>query len=155
MLALNVALGLAWIAITGSTTLGNLLLGLALGYATLWLTRPFYGETRYFIRSGRFIKLVGMFVYDLVASSIRVAAAVLSPKPVAQPGIITVPLDADSEMEILLTSNLISLTPGTLTMDAAEDRSHLIVHAMFVDDPEALRTELKTTVERRVLEALR
>ena len=57
-----------------------------------------------------------------------------------------------SDLEILLVTNLISLTPGTLSLDVTPDRSCLIVHAMFADDPDALVAELKGGMERMVLE---
>ena len=64
------------------------------------------------------------------------------------------PLSARRDGEILLVAGLISLTPGTLSLDVSPDRKTLYLHAMFVDDPDALRQELKQGMERRVLEAL-
>jgi multicomponent Na+:H+ antiporter subunit E len=58
-------------------------------------------------------------------------------------------------MEILLVANLISLTPGTLSIDLSEDRSILYVHVMFLDDPARFRQSIKDGVERRVLEVMR
>ena len=62
------------------------------------------------------------------------------------------PLDVTSDLEILLVTNLISLTPGTLSLDVTPDRKTLIVHAMFADDPDALIAELKDGMERMVRE---
>ena len=64
------------------------------------------------------------------------------------------PLDAKSDGEIFLVADLISLTPGSLSLDVSPDGKTLYVHAMFVDDPEALRRDLKQGMERRVIEAL-
>ena len=63
-------------------------------------------------------------------------------------------VEAKSDGEILLVANLISLTPGSLSLDVSPDRKTLYVHAMFVDDPDAVRQELKHGLERRVMEAL-
>ena len=54
-----------------------------------------------------------------------------------------------------MLANLITLTPGTLTLDVAPDRKSLYVHAMFVDDPEQIRAEIKNGMERRLLEVMR
>ena len=43
----------------------------------------------------------------------------------------------------------------TLSLDVSADRRTLYVHAMFVDDPEALRQELKTGMEQSVIEAVK
>jgi multicomponent Na+:H+ antiporter subunit E len=64
------------------------------------------------------------------------------------------PLDAKDEMEILLVTNLISLTPGTLSLDVSEDRSTLFIHAMFADDPDEIRHQMKSGMERWVIEAM-
>jgi multicomponent Na+:H+ antiporter subunit E len=69
--------------------------------------------------------------------------------------VVAVPLDAESDVEITLLANLVTLTPGSLSLDIAPDRSCLYVHAMFVDDVEQLRRDVKEGFERRVLELLR
>ena len=55
---------------------------------------------------------------------------------------------------ILLVTNLISLTPGTLSLDVSQDRRSLRFHAMFADDPEALKAGLKRGIERLVIDAV-
>jgi multicomponent Na+:H+ antiporter subunit E len=57
-------------------------------------------------------------------------------------------------MGILLVTNLISLTPGTLSLDVTDDRKTLFIHAMFADDPDAIRAQLKGGMERWVKEAM-
>jgi multicomponent Na+:H+ antiporter subunit E len=47
------------------------------------------------------------------------------------------------------------MTPGSLSMDVSDDRRVLYVHAMFVEDAEEFRREIKESFERRVLEMLR
>ena len=154
LLLLNVFLAASWAALVGSFTLPSLLLGFAIGYFALWTVRPLFGESRYFERVWRFIRLAVLFVYELIVSSLRVVWDVITPAHISRPGIIAMPLDARSEGEILLVANLISLTPGSLSLDLSPDGETLYVHAMFVDDPDALRRDLKSGIERRVLEAL-
>ena len=155
MFLLNCILAIGWALIVGDFGFGMLLAGFALGYTALWLTRPLHGHTTYFDRFWRVIRLVGLFHYELTASSLRVVWDVVTPPLLSRPGIVAVPLDARSDSEILLVANLISLTPGTLSLDVSPDRRTLYVHAMFIDDPQAVRDELKAGMERYVLEALR
>ena len=79
----------------------------------------------------------------------------ISPKPQRKPGIAAIPLDARSDTEITFLANLITLTPGTLSLDVSDDRSVLYVHGMFVEDPQLMREQIKEGFERRVLELLR
>lgn len=154
LLLLNVFLAASWAALVGSFTLPSLLLGFGIGYLALWAVRPLFGESRYFERVWRFLRLAALFIYELFVSSLRVVWDVITPAHISKPGIIAMPLDARSEGEVLLVANLISLTPGSLSLDLSPDGKTLYVHAMFVDDPDALRKELKSGMERRVLEAL-
>lgn len=152
--ALNAFLAVIWAALFGSFTLGNLLLGYGVGYIALWVARPLFGDSVYFGRVWRVISLTVWFIYELIESSLRVVWDVVTPSHLSRPGIIAMPLDAKTDGEILLVTNLISLTPGTLSLDVSPDGKTLYVHAMFVDDPETLRQDLKTGTERRILEAL-
>lgn len=153
--ALNVALAIAWAALTGDISLGNLLVGFALGSAALFATRPLYpGCDRYFTRATSWLKLIIAFLWELIEGSVQVVIDVLTPQHRSRPGIIAVPLDTHREMALLVLTNYISLTPGTLSLDVTEDCNTLYIHAMFADDPDALRRSIKEGVERRVKEAM-
>ncbi len=152
---LNIALAVAWAALTGEITLPNLLVGFALGSAALFVTRPLFpGSERYFKRTGRWIRLLITFLWELVVSSVQVVWDVLTPQHMARPGIVSVPLDVKDEMAVLVLTNYISLTPGTLSLDVTEDCNTLYIHAMFADDPDEIRRQIKEGVERRVKEAM-
>ena len=98
------------------------------------------------------IELIGLFGYELVASSLRVAHDVLTPQSLAKPGIVAIPLDVRSDFGITLLANLISLTPGSLALDVTADRQRLFVHVMFIDDLDEVRRAIKSGFERRILE---
>jgi multicomponent Na+:H+ antiporter subunit E len=152
--ALNIALAVAWAALTGNITLGGLAVGFVLGSACLYLTRSLFpGCESYFRRTGKWAKLIALFLYELVVSSVQVVWDVLTPSQHSRPGIISVPLTVRSEMDILLVTNLISLTPGTLSLDVTDDGKTLYLHAMFADDPDEIRRQIKEGMERWVIEA--
>lgn len=83
--------------------------------------------------------------------------APLAPASYVCPGVIAIPLDARTDAEITLLANLITLTPGSVSLDVSDDRRVLYVHAMYIDggDVEAYRRAVKEGLERRVLELLR
>ncbi len=152
---LNALCALGWAAMIGSFSEVTLLTGFVVGFAALHLTRSLYGETAYFSRVFSVTFFLLYFLYELLVSSIKVAQDVLRPRLKSRPGIVALPLDARSDAEITLLANIISLTPGTLSLDVSADRSTLYVHAMFADDPDAVRNEIKSGLERRLLEAMR
>lgn len=154
VLAFNLLLAIVWTGLMGELSLFNLGSGFILGYFALWMIQPLTGASGYFFRVYAWIKLIVMFHYELILSSLTVAWDVLTPRHRAAPAIIDVPLDVKSDAGILLVTNLITLTPGTLSLDVSEDRKTLKVHAMFADDPEALCNELKSGMERWVIDAV-
>lgn len=115
----NVLLALAWAAVTGSFTFLNLAFGFVLAMGTLSLIREQVGSVGYFSRARRVISLFLLFVYELILSAVRVAVLVLSPKMDLKPGIFAYPLKVDRDFEITLLANLITLTPGTLSVDVS------------------------------------
>jgi len=154
VLATNLILAVIWAALLGEITLFNLASGFLIGFAALWLIQPLTGASNYFFRVFAWAKLLVMFHYELVVSSMQVAWDIITPRHRARPAIIDVPLDVKSDAGILLVTNLISLTPGTLSLDVSEDRRTLKVHAMFADDPEELCRTLKSGMERWVIDAV-
>lgn len=152
----NVLLSLAWIAVTGSFTLLNLVFGFVLGLAVLWLIREQIGAASgYFSRARRVTSLALLFLYELVLSAWRVAVMVVSPKLDIKPGILAYPLRVDRDAEITLLANLITLTPGTLSVDVSDDRRFLYVHAIDCSDPDQTRRDIAEGFERKILEAFR
>ncbi len=155
LLGWNLLLALVWAAVLGELSLLNLGAGFVLGFAILGVSSGLFGSSRYFERSLRFVEFVAFFIGQLVLSSIRVSADVLTPSHRARPGIVAVPLDVEGDGEITLLANLVSLTPGSLSLDVSSDRRTLYVHVMFLDDVETTRREIKDGFERRLLELLR
>ncbi len=153
--AWNLVLALVWSAVLGSFSLGNLAAGFALGFAMLALAGDRLGGAGYARKTWRTIEFAAFFLAELVLASLRVALDVVTPRHLARPGIVAVPLDAKTDAEITLLANLLSLTPGSLSLDLSEDRGTLFVHVMFLDDPDAFRRDVKEGFERRVLELLR
>jgi multicomponent Na+:H+ antiporter subunit E len=154
-LLLNLLVSMVWAVLVGEVNLENLGFGFLLGYAVLAWLRPIPGAGKYTTRLPRGFVLLLYFLWELILSSFRVARDVLSLHPRIKPGIIGVPLDAKTDNEITLLACLITLTPGTLSLDVSDDRKTLYVHSMWVTDPESVRREIKDGFERHVLEFLR
>jgi multicomponent Na+:H+ antiporter subunit E len=153
----NVLISLLWALLTGKVTVGNLAIGFVLGYFALVLLYRHEVEERqsYFKKSMQIVRFSLFFTKELVVSSWRVARDVVKPLPEMRPGVVGIPIDAETDLEITLLANVISLTPGTLSLDVSEDRKTLYIHAMYVVNPDDLRKEIKDGLERRLLELLR
>ena len=148
-------LALAWMALTGDWSLPALVFSCALGWLLLRLVRPLGGEGFRRVRLARLPGFLLYFLKEVVVANVKVAAAVIAPRGRLRPAIVAVPLALDREAEIALLANLITLTPGTLSLDVSPDRRTLYVHAMAVTSPDDLRREIRGGFERRILETFR
>lgn len=151
-LILLVVLTLAWVAITGAVTAPNLALGLLIALTATWLLRRAFALPPFGRRLWRVLSLTGFFLGALVASAMRVAIVVLTPDlgRRLRPAIIAFPLSVTSDAEIALLANLVTLTPGTLSVDVSDDRKWLYVHVLTLTSREAVIAEIAGGFEARV-----
>jgi multicomponent Na+:H+ antiporter subunit E len=152
---LTLLLALGWAAATGSFTVPNLLFGALVGGFCLYLIRGQIGGRRFWSRARRMIALGLLFLKELILSALRVAALVLRPQLDLRPALVAFPLTVTSDVEITLLANLITLTPGTLSVDVSADRKRLLIHAIDVADREALIRSIQEGLEAKVMEACR
>lgn len=155
VLSLNLLLALIWALAWGELSPSTFAVGFVLAYVVLLLLRRVLPTTRYFRKLPQFIRLVGFVVYELVLSSVRIAWDVVTPKAFRHPAIVAVPLEAESDVEIAFVANLVTLTPGTLSLDVSDCRTVLYVHSMFAREPDDVRASIKHRFEAPILELLR
>ncbi len=150
----NLILALIWTALWGEFSGSNLFVGLIVGYLVLALPLRDQPEfARYVTKVPKAIHFFFYFNWELILSNLRVAYDVLTKTHHMKPGVIAVPLEARSEGAIAVVANLISLTPGTLSLDVSSDRSVLYIHVMYLEDKSKVVAEIKD-LERRVLEII-
>lgn len=154
-LLFNLLLALIWGALSGDMRISNLALGFLVGYIILFLTQRVYGGSRYFNKVLHITRFLAFFLKEMWVASLRVAHDVLTPTSYHKPGIIAYPLVDLTDFEITFLATIISLTPGTLSMDVSEDRKILFIHAMFIDEVDTLKAEIKERLEEPLLEVMR
>lgn len=151
----NCVLALVWGALFADFSPSSLALGFAAGYVGLWFAWRGDAGRRYFRKVPRLLRFLLFYAVEIVVANARVAYDVVTPRHRSRPAVVAVPLEAKTDAEIFLLSNLITLTPGSLTLDISDDQRTLFVHAMFVDDADAFRRSIKEGLEKRLLEVLR
>jgi multicomponent Na+:H+ antiporter subunit E len=155
MLLWNILLALVWAAITGNFSERNLLIGFAIGFVLLFITRREPASRGYFERVPKAAGLAAFFVWELLKANFTAAVDVLSPRPRLRAGVVAVPLDAKTDIQITTLANLITLTPGTLSLDVSTDRRVLYVHVLHLDEEiDEFRRKTKQDLERRVVEVI-
>ncbi len=144
-----------WAGITAAHTPSGVATGLVVALVAVWFIRHRIGRLPMLIHPWHFTVLVFTFIWELIKSAVRVAVQVLSPRLNVHPGNVAIPLSTDQDFEIAVLANLITLTPGTLSVDVSADKSTLYIHALDASDPDAVRRDIKQTFETKIMKAFR
>jgi len=91
---------------------------------------------------------------ELLKATWATLRLVYAPRGSAHPAILAVPLDVTSPAGITLFANMITLTPGTTTLDVSADQRVLYVHALDAPQPEQAAQDMKTSLEASVKRVL-
>ena len=122
LLVLNLFISLLWPILNNELTLRSLLIGFVLGFILLSLVQRRYGN--YTVRAAWFTAYV---LYAILKSNLQLASKVLAKtlglQTELRPGIVAVPLTLTNPFDITVLATVITLTPGTLSVDLGEDVS--------------------------------
>lgn len=143
-----------WLLLWGEPSVGNIVGGVIVIAVLLAVFDQGRRPHRHRLAPWGTVRLLGRFLVDLLVSSWRVVLAVLAPSPRRRrAGVVAVPLQCDSPLVLKTVSDLMCLTPGTLTVEVDVNPTVLYVHVLGLDDPAAIRRDVQA-LETRVLAAL-
>lgn len=136
-----------WLLLNNSVSLGHIVLGLVLGWAIPRFTINYWPEPVHLHRPTVLMRLLGVFVYDVVVANVAVARLILLGPARLRPAFVPVQLDVTHPLAISLLANIICLTPGTVSAELSADHRILVVHTLDTDDPEGLAATIKQRYE--------
>jgi multicomponent Na+:H+ antiporter subunit E len=141
--ALNLLLAILWIFLWGQFTFPAFVVGLVVGFAAIAFSRAVLGSERYVRSVFGTVRLVLGFLRELVLANVQLARDILRPVPPFRPGFIAFDIRDLGPTETVFLSNLVSLTPGTLTVDSDDDGYTLYIHSVYAEDPEETRRSIR------------
>jgi len=150
---MSIVTAVIWVLLWGDLSLANLVSGFLLGLLITWVFPlppiDFHGRFRLWPHT----KLIAILLFDLVRSSFVVAAQAFHFGHTMRNAVVRVDLRTHSDLYLTLTSELVSLVPGSLVMEARRQESVVYLHVMDVRSPadiaEARRKVLRA--EERVV----
>lgn len=150
---LTLTLTVVWLLLVNTFTLGNLILGAALGVAIPLMTAPYWPD-RPKLRHPRMIAEYAVVVlYDIVKANFEVAMIILFKRnEEIRSHWICVPLELIAPEAITVLAGTITMTPGTVSATLSADGRSLLVHCLHTDDPDGVRDQIKARYERRLKE---
>jgi multicomponent Na+:H+ antiporter subunit E len=152
-----------WLALWGEISFVNVISGIVVVAILAALFRP--TPRQHTLHPLALVRLLAVFVWRLISSSATVVLAVLAPTPARlRSGVVGVGLSHPSTLVATIVADAISLTPGTLTLEARypdenEDEAVettppvLYIHVLGLSDPAAIRDDVKR-LERLVVSAV-
>jgi multicomponent Na+:H+ antiporter subunit E len=147
-LRMSVVTAVIWVLLWGDLSLANLVSGFLLGLLITWVfpLPPIDFDGRF--RLWPHTKLIAILLFDLVRSSFVVAAQAFHFGHTMRNAVVRVDLKTHSDLYLTLTSELVSLVPGSLVMEARRQESVVYLHVMDVRSPADI-----ADARRKVLQA--
>lgn len=122
----------------------SFLLGWLLAYV---LHKPYFQKLKNIFR------LFAFFNLEFIKANLRLTYTIISVRMPLDPAVVSIPLDVQSDKGIMLLANLITLTPGTLSLDVSKDRKYLYLHTLYLEGGsiEDFKRTIKEGFEKRII----
>ncbi|WP_379144967.1 Na+/H+ antiporter subunit E [Paenibacillus sp. sgz500992] len=151
----NLMIAFMWMLLNNNSSGSSFIVGFVLGVFILLILRKSWTQPFYLKRVWAMLKLLLIFIRELLVSSFVVIGHIVRPKLAIRPGIFAYETALTSAWEVTLLSCLICLTPGTLTLDVSGDGKILYIHAIDIEDAQLLTEQIRGTFEQAIMEVTR
>lgn len=131
-----------WVALWGDLSVANVLWGAVLGTVTMVSVPVVHKAHRLPVRVLPMIRFGLVVAWSLVKASAIVAWEVVTPVNDINEGIVAIPLRTTSPGLMTLLANVISLTPGTLTLETRRSPPTVYVHVLHLRHIEDVRQDI-------------
>ncbi|BAS27678.1 Na+/H+ antiporter subunit E [Limnochorda pilosa] len=135
-LLINLTVAVAWAFFFEPFSWINLLLGYGVGAGLTWLAVRGQGRRFYLVPVWGALRLLGRLVWEQLKSAVWVTRLILDPGGRRQPGIMGVPVAVQEDWHRVAVANMITLTPGTVSVQFSPDRSQLFIHVVDLKAPD-------------------
>ncbi|WJY23032.1 Na+/H+ antiporter subunit E [Fontisubflavum oceani] len=150
---LSLTLVLVWIGLVNTFTLGNLILGSAIGLIIPMVTAAYWPDRPKLARPLKIVEYCLVVLWDIIVANVQVAMIILFRRErTIHSKWIPVPLELTSAEAITVLAGTITMTPGTVSATLSADGGCILVHCLHTDDPDSVRDEIKSRYERRLKE---
>ena len=128
-----IAMFIFWILLSGEFTFILITSGVVASLITAYLSHDiFIGKADLKTETGRvfkFIVYIPWLLWEIILANVEIAYLVLSPKPLVDPQIVRFKNDLKTDLGIVTLAHSITLTPGTVTVEA--NREEFVIHAIW------------------------
>ncbi len=122
-----------WILLSGEFTFILITSGVVASLITAYLSHDiFVGKADLKAESGRvfkFIVYIPWLLWEIILANVEIAYLVLNPKPLVDPQLVRFKPDVKTDLGIVTLAHSITLTPGTVTVEATKEE--FVIHAIW------------------------
>ena len=132
------ALATVWVLLWGRVTVPNIVMGIVVAAVIMVLLPlppvPVQGR----VHLVPLVKLIGLFGWYLVASSVQVMWLAVRPGPPPLTGVLRVPLTIKSDLVLVLAASITTLIPGSMVLEIDQVRRILYCHVIDIGSAQAV-----------------
>lgn len=151
---LNLVIATLWFLLNDdpNADITTFMTGFFIGVLILYAMHRFFGLRFYLGRALKILKLVLLFIQELLLSSYSVLKQVLNPRLNIAPGIFTYETRLQGDWQITALALLLTLTPGSVVMEVSEDGRVFYIHAMDIEESKETVIRSIDKFEKAILE---
>lgn len=149
---MSILLLIVWLLMVRSIAFGHLLLGGLLAVVIPLVTHRFWDAQPHVKKPRLLLRFAMRVLGDIVTANLQVAWLIINPWRRLRPHFVEYPLMLENRFTITLLANTISLTPGTVSANLRLDGKSLLIHALDVEDDDALIETIRERYERPLKE---
>ncbi|ELI5502366.1 Na+/H+ antiporter subunit E [Staphylococcus pseudintermedius] len=151
-IVINLFLAIFWLFVSDSYTMNAFVLGYLFALLLVFLMRKLLPGRFYVITLYKVIKLVFVFLLELIKANIDVLRIILQPRIKNESAFFVYETDLEHPWQVALLSNLITLTPGTVVIGVNDDMKRLYIHCLNFSTKEEEVAGIKCSLEKAVRE---
>lgn len=146
---LTVVLFATWLLLNNTLHVAHVVLAALLALAIPWLVAPLRDARPRLRNWATLLRLAAVVLWDIVLANIEVARRILGPERAITPRFVWVPLAIRDPHGIVALAGIITMTPGTISAELNDARTHLLVHAFNLPGGAQGEAELVASIKSR------
>ncbi len=153
-IVLNLSLAGIWLFLSDFPSASSFVFGYLLG---AFFLSVFYSQAHkqfYLVRIWKAFILFIVFFKEVIIANLSVLRYVCLPVSHLNPGIVALDIDLRSKFEIVLLANMITLTPGTLTVEITPEGNTLYIHMLDCADAPKVLAHIEKEFVNRIKEVV-
>lgn len=137
-IVLNILIAFLWVLFQdqGSFLFSTFVSGYLIGLIVIYILHRFFGQEYYLVKIWIAIKFLGIYLYQLITSSLSIIKYILFKTKDMNPGLLTYETELKSDWAITFLTILIIITPGSTVIRISKLTNKFFIHSIDISENE-------------------